>query len=226
VERGAPTLRASPRPPEPLGVSSKVTRRETLVDFVFDLLQGAGIAAAIGIRPFLPVLLVGALASYDLGIDFDGTDFAFLEQAPLLAIVVVLLATALYATRRAGPAALEVPPWRYLLGTYTIALGILYAAGSMADHGNSVVPGIVAGTLCAFLGLVVARDLLTRTRSRLDPEAQGALTLYAEGAGLLAAGVSVLFPPLAVLVIAGLLALLFGGRRRSGEKYAGLRILR
>jgi hypothetical protein len=221
VERGAPTLRASPRPPEPLGVSSKVTRRETLVDFVFDLLQGAGIAAAIGIRPFLPVLLVGALASYDLGIDFDGTDFAFLEQAPLLAIVVVLLATAIYATRRAGPAALEVPPWLYLLGTYTIALGILYAAGSMADHGNSVVPGIVAGTLCAFLGLVVARDLLTRTRSRLDPEAQDA-----EGAGLLAAGVSVLFPPLAVLVIAGLLALLFGGRRRSGEKYAGLRILR
>ena len=31
------------------------------MDFVLDLLQGAGIAAAIGIRPFLPVLLVGAL---------------------------------------------------------------------------------------------------------------------------------------------------------------------
>ena len=58
------------------------------MDFVFDLLQGAGIAAAIGIRPFLPVLLVGALAAGDIGIDFDGTDFAFLEQAPLLAIVV------------------------------------------------------------------------------------------------------------------------------------------
>ena len=33
------------------------------MDFLFDLLQGAGIAAAIGIRPFLPVLLVGALAT-------------------------------------------------------------------------------------------------------------------------------------------------------------------
>ena len=42
----------------------------------------------------------------------------------------------------------------------------------------------------------------------------------------MAAGVCVLFPPLAVLVIGGLLALLFGGRRRAGEKYAGLRILR
>ena len=196
------------------------------MDFAFDLLQGAGIAAAIGIRPFLPVLLVGALAAGDLGIDFDGTDFAFLEQAPLLAIVVALLALSTYAVRRAGSAALEIPPWAYLLGTYTVVLGLLYAAGSMADHGNSIVPGVIAGTLCAFLGFVTARDLLTRTRKRLDAEAANALTLYAEGAGLLAAGASVLFPPLAVLVIAGLLALLLGGRRRAGEKYAGLRILR
>ncbi len=196
------------------------------MDFVFDLLQGAGIAAAIGIRPFLPVLLVGALAAYDLGIDFDGTDFVFLEQAPLLAIVLVLLALSTYAVRRAGPAALEIPPWIYLFGTYTVVLGLLYAAGAMADGGNSIVPGLIAGTLCAFLGLVVTRDLLIRTRKRLDAEAANALTLYAEGAGLLAAGASVLFPPLAVLVIAGLLALLLGGRRRAGEKYAGLRILR
>jgi hypothetical protein len=196
------------------------------VDFAFDLLQGAGIAAAIGIRPFLPVLLVGALAAYDLGIDFDGTDFVFLEQAPLLAIVVLLLAVATYATRRAGPQALELPPWLYALGVYTLALGILYAAGSMADGDFAIYPGVIAGALCALLGLLAARDLLTRTRRRLDPDAQGALTLYAEGAGLLAAGASVLFPPLAVLVIAGLLALLLGGRRRAGEKYAGLRILR
>ena len=75
--------------------------------FLFDLLQGAGIAAAIGIRPFLPVLLVGALAAANLGIDFGGTDFAFLEQAPALAIVLVLLALATYAVRRSGPDAPE-----------------------------------------------------------------------------------------------------------------------
>jgi hypothetical protein len=196
------------------------------MDFVFDLLQGAGIAAAIGIRPFLPVLLVGALAAGDLGIDFDGTDFAFLEQAPLLAIVVLLLAISTYVVRRAGPAAVEAPPWAYLFGTFAVVMGLLMAAGSMADHDESIVPGVIAGTLCAGLGYVVARDLLSRTRKRLDAETANALTLYAEGAGLLAAGASVLFPPLAVLVIGALLALLFGGRRRAGEKYAGLRILR
>ena len=40
------------------------------------------------------------------------------------------------------------------------------------------------------------------------------------------AGLSVLFPPLAVVFVAALVWLLLGGRRRQGEKYAGLRILR
>jgi hypothetical protein len=38
--------------------------------------------------------------------------------------------------------------------------------------------------------------------------------------------VSVLFPPLALVGIGLLVFLLLGGRRREGEKYAGLRILR
>jgi len=194
--------------------------------FAFDLLQGAGIAAAIGIRPFLPTLLVGALAAGNLGIDFGGTDFSFLEKPPWLAAVVVLLVLSVSALRRSGPEALDRPPWAYALATFSVVAGLLMAAGSMADDGESIAPGIVAGMLCASLGYLVARDLLGRTRKRLDREAANALTLYAEGAGLVAAGVSVIFPPLAVLVIGGLLALLFGGRRRAGEKYAGLRILR
>ena len=140
--------------------------------------------------------------------------------------MIVLLVITIFVVRSSGPDAMERRPWAYLLGTFTVVTGLLMGAGSMADHGNSVVPGIIAGTLCAFLGYVVARDLLSRTRKRLDREAANALPLYAEGAGLLSAGASVLFPPLAVVVIGGLLALLFGGRRRAGEKYAGLRILR
>ena len=54
------------------------------MDYLLALLQGLGIAAAIGIRPFLPVLLTGALAAADLGIDFEGTAFSFLEQTGFL----------------------------------------------------------------------------------------------------------------------------------------------
>jgi hypothetical protein len=191
------------------------------VEFVLDLLQGAGIAAAVGIRPFLPVLLVGALASADLGVDFDGTSFAFLEEWPFLLGVLVLVSIAELARRRG-----ESEPLVMALLGLALILGALQGAGSLADHDQPIVPGIVAGVLAAALGFYAARSLFGRVQRRLDPEAQGVLPLYGEGAALTAAGVSVLFPPLALLVIAGLVWLLLGSRRREGEKYAGLRILR
>jgi hypothetical protein len=194
------------------------------VDFALDLLQGAGIAAAIGIRPFLPVLLAGALASADVGLDFDGTSFAFLESWPFLLGVLVLVAITDFAQRRRAD--LDAGPFGYLLLAVAVALGALEAAGSLADHDHPIAAGIVVGAAAAALGYYAARSLFGRVRKRLDPEAQGALPVYGEGAAVSAAGLSILFPPLAILVLAGLAWLLAGGRRRAGEKYAGLRILR
>jgi hypothetical protein len=193
------------------------------VEFVLDLLQGLGIAAAVGIRPFLPVILVGALAAGDLGIDFDGTSFAFLEQAPFLAGMLVLMALTTVAMRRTD---INVPPFMWVLLAISLAAGALLAAGSLADNDYTIVPGIVGGLAAAALGFFAARSLFTRVRRRLDPEAQSVLPAYGEAAGVVAAGASVLFPPLAIVVIGALVWLLAGGRRRSGEKYAGLRILR
>jgi Na+-translocating ferredoxin:NAD+ oxidoreductase RnfA subunit len=194
------------------------------VDFALDLLQGAGIAAAIGIRPFLPVLLTGALASSDVGLDFDGTSFEFLETWQFLLGVLVLVAASDFAVRRRAD--LDRGAFMWLLLAISAALGALVAAGSLADHDYTIVPGIIAGIACAALGFFAARSLFGRVRRRLDPEAQSVLPLYGEGAAVGAAGLSILFPPLAILIIAGLAWLLVGGRRRAGEKYAGLRILR
>jgi hypothetical protein len=191
------------------------------MDFVMDLLQGTGIAAAIGIRPFLPVLLAGALASADLGLDFDGTDFAFLEEWPFLLGVLALTALSGVGERRLGPERLL---WALL--AIAVVLGSLQGAASLADRDHPIVPGIVAGAAAATLGFFAAKSLFDRVRRRLDADAQAALPIYGEGAAVGAAGASILFPPLAVLVIAALAWLLVGGRRRAGEKYAGLRILR
>jgi Na+-translocating ferredoxin:NAD+ oxidoreductase RnfA subunit len=196
------------------------------MDFVFDLLQGAGIAAAIGIRPLLPVLLVGALASADLGLDFDGTDLSFLEAPGFLLAVVVLVAVTDLVRRRAGDEALEAGPGFATFAAVTLALGALAAAGSMADRDHPVIAGVIAGVAAAALGLWATRSLFARVRSRLDAATAGYLPLYREALAILAAALSVLFPPLAVLVIAALAWLLLGGQRREGEKYAGLRILR
>lgn len=196
------------------------------MDFVLDLLQGAGIAAAVGIRPFLPVLLVGALAAADLGVDFDGTDFSFLEQWPFLLAIVVLVALASFALRRLGHDADERRAvWGTLLGI-ALLLGMAEAAGTLADRGHPYGIGLIVGAVSAGPGFYAARALFARVRRRLDPEAAGALPVYAEGVALAAAALSVLFPPLALLVIAGLVWLAAGTRRREGEKYAGLRVLR
>jgi len=194
------------------------------MDLVLDLLQGAGLAAAIGIRPFLPVLLAGALASADVGLDFDGTSFAFLESWPFLLGVLLAVTLLDFAGRRGGEGArLRIPR---VLGVLAVALGALLAAGSVADRSDPWPAGLVLGALCAALGFLAARQLFERVQKRLDTEAAGALPVYAEGAALAAAGLSILFPPLAVLVVAGLAVLLARGRRREGGKYAGLRILR
>jgi hypothetical protein len=191
--------------------------------YLLDLLQGLGIAAGIGIRPFLPTLLVGALAAANLGVDFSGTSFAFLEKPGFLLAVVVAVAVVGLIERRRGP---ELGGGIYVLAAIALALGALEASGSLADRSATWWPGIVAGIAAAALGFLAARSLFARVRARLDPEAAGALPLYAEAAAVAAAGLSVLLPPLAVLVVAGLAWLLVGGRRRAGEKYAGLRILR
>jgi Na+-translocating ferredoxin:NAD+ oxidoreductase RnfA subunit len=191
--------------------------------YLFDLLQGLGIAAGIGIRPFLPTLLVGALAAANLGVDFNGTSFAFLEKPGFLLAIVVLVAVLGLIERRRGP---ELGRGIYVLAAIALALGALEASGSIADRSGTWWPGIVVGIAAAALGFAAARSLLGRVRARLDAEAAGTLPLYAEAAAVAAAGLSILLPPLAVLVVAGLAWLLAGGRRRAGEKYAGLRILR
>jgi hypothetical protein len=192
------------------------------MDTVMDILQAAGIGAAIGIRPFLPVLLVGVLAMADAGVDFDGTDFAFLESWPFLLAAVLVTAGLVYVGRRAvEPLALV-----WALATVCVLLGALEAAGSLADEDYTIVPGLILGAAAAALGFAAARSLYLRVRRRLDAEAAGALPVYFEGTALAGAGLSILFPPLALLLVGGLAWLLLGGRRREGEKYAGLRILR
>jgi hypothetical protein len=191
------------------------------VKLVLDICQGMGVSAAAGLRPFLPTLLVGALAADDLGIDFDGTDFAFLESEWfLLAIAVALVVTTLLRTR------LETPTGEAALGGVGLGLGALLFAGTLDDRYSTWWPGIIGGLLCALIAQQGARSLLTRTRARLDAEAAGALFLYAEAAALLLAGLAVLIPPISVLAIGFFLWLRLGGRRREGEKHAGLRILR
>ena len=192
----------------------------------FDIFQGIGIAAAAGIRPFLPSLAVGALAAGDVQIDFKGTDFAFLQGVPfLLAMVLGAILLAL-AERRLSERQLERGPFAIVLGVIALTVGALLFAGSLARGDYLDWPGFIGGVLCAAVGIAATRPLLARVRARLDQEAAAALPVFAEAVALLGAVLSVLLPPFGLVVLGLLIWLLIAGRRRGTEKYAGLRILR
>jgi Domain of unknown function (DUF4126) len=194
------------------------------VRLLLDILQGAGVAGAAGLRPFLPTLASGGLAIADAGVDYDHTKFAFLESPVFLVIVAVAAVITLGLERRGND--LETGTLGAFLGGIALGLGAVLCAGSIDDRHKVWWYGLILGLACAALAQAAARDLLTRVRGRLDTEARAALPIYAEGAALLAAIASILFPPLAIVVLGFLAWLLIGGRRRSEQKYAGLRILR
>ena len=196
------------------------------MDLALAIAQGIGLALACGIRPFLPALLAGALASANLGVNFSGTSFAFLERSWFLLAVVVLLVVVVVLERRRGPAAVAAGPAGAAIAGVGIGLGALLCAGSMADVSGTWWPGIPIGLACAVVGQATARGVLGGAGERLDAAARGALPVYADGASLVLAALAVALPPLSLVVLVLCLWLLIRRRRRGGEKFAGLRVLR
>jgi hypothetical protein len=196
------------------------------VHLAFDIFQGVGIAAAVGIRPFLPALAVGALAAGGVEIHFQGTDFSFLQSAPFLVAMGVAAVALLAAERGFGERASGARPVIVVLAACGLALGALLFAGSLARGHYASWPGAIGGVLCASLAAAATVPLLLRVSTRLKNQDAGSLPLYAEGAAVLAGVLSVVAPPVGVIVLLLLVWLLIAGRRRTGQKYAGLRILR
>jgi hypothetical protein len=198
------------------------------VHLTFDIFQGIGIAAAIGIRPFLPSLAAGLLAAGGVEIHFDHTSYSFLQSLPFLlvmfvgaALLIALGQGSAWAARLDGRLALAV------LAVVAAALGGMFFAGSLCRGGYAVWPGWIGGVVCAGVGLAAARPFLARLRSRLDASAAAVgLPLIADGSALLIAVLSVVAAPLGLVALLGLLWLLYRGRGRADQKYAGLRILK
>jgi hypothetical protein len=193
------------------------------VHLAFDIFQGVGIAAAVGIRPFLPALAVGALAAGDVEIHFNHTHYGFLQTAWFLLVLAVLAIALSLVERRVsderGPVAIGV-------GLAGIALGALLFAGSLARGHYLSWPGLIGGVICAAVGIAASRPLLARVRARLESSVASTLPLYFEAGALLLAVLSVVAPPVGVIGLALLVWLLVAARSRAEQKYAGLRILR
>lgn len=190
-----------------------------------DIGQGAGLSSSSGVRPYLPPLLAGALARGDVGLDFSGTRYAFLESPWWLALMFAL-ALLSYLLERRRPELATSRQAELLFGVLGMVFGALLFAGSLADDHYTSWPGLIGGAACAALGFAAVAGLLRRTRRRLDSSAASFLTAYADLISLALAGLAILFPPISFVALAGFVVLLIGGHRASGQKYEGLRILR
>jgi Domain of unknown function (DUF4126) len=196
------------------------------VHLAFDIFQGIGISAAVGIRPFLPALIAGVLAAAGAEIHFNGTDFAFLQSAPFLIAMGVAGVAFLIAERELGRRAVATRSVVVVAAGFGLALGALFFAGSLARGHYTDWPGFLGGVACAAVAVAATAPLLTRVSARLGAEDASALPFYAEGAGILVGLLSIVAPPVGLIALLFLVWLLVAGRRREGQKYAGLRILR
>jgi hypothetical protein len=194
---------------------------------VLDIAQGAGLAGASGVRPFLPPLLAGALGRGDIGVDFEHGPYAFLEHPGFLLLVAVLAVASYVAeSARARRARAGRDPVLAGLGVLAVALGALLFAGSLTEGGAVGWPGLPAGAACAALGYVAVAGLLSRARRRLDAGAAALLPAYGDAAALVLAAIAVFVPPLSLVALVGFVVLIVRGRRRDQGRYEGLRILR
>lgn len=194
------------------------------MDLLFDILTGLGLALAVGVRPFAPALVGGGLAAGDVMVDYNGTDFEFLEEPVfLIAAGALFLITLVLQVR--GVDGFGGPLGAALAGI-GIGLGALFFAATLDDGSDTWWPGLIAGAACAALASASTRSLLSRTAARLDKAAARALPLYAIVTGAALAALAVVAPPVSVLALGFFAFLLKGSGRREGEKYAGLRILK
>ena len=197
---------------------------------------GAGLAAACGLRPFLPVLLAGALASGKaLGVSFAHDPFRFLQADWWLLVVVLALVLAYALQLLMGFGALPQPggertrpePLAAALAGLGYGAGALVFAGTLAAHGDAWWPGLIGGLAAVALAQVAVVPIFARARARLtDGTAKQALTLYLDAVSLLFAALVALLHPLGYVALALLIWLVLRARARGDEKYAGLRILR
>ena len=209
------------------------------MDLFLAICQGLGLALAIGIGGALAALFVSMMGSLEAGIDPDGTEFGFITATWFL---VALLALAVLTVFARGREAARLPVVALLA-----AAGAIAAAASLAEQGETAWPGLILGAVAGGLAAFVATDVLAGALRRAQsagagrggvsrnappgaetPEADAANVLIVgfAVAGVALAALALFLPPVSLVAAIALVAVALGRRRKAGEKYEGLRILR
>jgi hypothetical protein len=115
-----------------------------------------------------------------------------------------------------------------LFALLAVVAGALVFAWSLADEDYASLPGVFAGAVCALLGWAAATAFLGGVRRRLEARqvSPAGLIVSAGVVAVCLAALALVLSPISWLVLAFCSWVLIERRRRAGEKYEGLRILR
>ncbi len=195
------------------------------MDLFLAICQGLGLALAIGVGGALAALFVSVMGSLEAGFNPEGTDYDFLVATWFLVALLALVVLTILARGR------EVA--RYPVVALLSAAGALAFAASLAEEGETAWPGLVAGAVITGLAAIVAMDILAGAIKRAEAagteqadDATNALIIGFGFGGIALAALSLYVPPVSIVAAVVLAALALGRRRKAGEKYEGLRILR
>ena len=178
------------------------------------------------------MIVTGVMASLDEGVDFSGTDWSWMESSTFLGVVATLFVV-FWLLDRTGTNKLIRPKGRppeaeppYL--ELCAICGALLFAGSLADGGETAWPGLVAGAVAGFIGYMAFGLLFMRANQRLQAAGDPGvvLGLARDLAVVVLTIVVVLADVVGYVVLLAALVLMLTARRREGEKYEGLRVLR
>jgi hypothetical protein len=194
------------------------------MDLFLAISQGVGTSLAAGVRAFLVPLLVGVLARANVGVNFEGTEYEFLESIVWLAILLSLIVLAWLIERS------DIPVTTAAMAVGGAAIGGVLFAASLAERDYTSEPGLLAGAFVALVGFAAARVFLGGAEERLAVRGEiGAgrtLDMIVDAVVLAVTFLAVLVEPSAYLALAFCAWVLLVRRRRAGQKYEGLRILR
>ena len=118
-------------------------------------------------------------------------------------------------------------PLNVALAVGAAVAGALLYGWSLTQADHPAWPGWPVGALFALFSLYIVSDFVAGARDRAADEASASgLAAPALLAAIVLAGLSLLFGPIALLALAGLVYLYFARRARAQRKHAGLRSLR
>jgi hypothetical protein len=124
-----------------------------------------------------------------------------------------------------------MPGWGAAVGA--APLGVLACLAALSGADEPAWPAVPVGALAGALAALVVRDVVAGAARRqgedpseLSAGQPGTLTAIVIVAAVLVALLSLLLPPVSLIVLGALAWLATARRRRAGRKYEGLRVLR